>query len=137
MTEDDIIEEVEDKLISNDNDDINTDIPSTIDEIDQDEFEPRHEHHESESEFNPSETLESSKSHYWIEREIVGFKNGCFDAHDIAHRFITVLETLSVYSTLTKTSYVTSAEMQTVSFAKAGGACLPNNIEKVFSIQCF
>lgn len=130
------MEEIEDKLISNDNE-TNTDIPPTIDEIDEDEPEPRHEHHEEESEFNPSDTLESSKSHYWIEREIIGFKNGCFDAHDIAHRFITVLETEHLYTTVTKTSYVTSAEMQTVSFAKAGGACLPNNIEKVFSIQCF
>lgn len=92
----------------------------------------------------------------WYEREIIGFPVGCIDPLDPVQRLLTILETkykaavnlggfgmmansLSFprlfHSTSTVTSYVASPQMQTVSFA-SGNACLPGNIDQIFSIQC-
>lgn len=81
--------------------------------------------------------LDSSlNTNNWVEREIVGIATGCFDPENIAHRFLTILETRLFLTTLMSTFYVTAAQMQTVSFASHPEACLPSNIQEIFPTRC-
>ena len=67
----------------------------------------------------------------WVERQISGLNQDCFDPRDIAQRFLTLIETRIVLYTTTSTIYEAHPDMQTVSFASKN-ACLPSNVEGLF-----